>query len=324
MKILVTGGSGFIGSNFLYFVLKKTKDDLVNITKHTYAMNPRATKDLEGTPRYRFVAGDITDATLLYKLLEKEKFDAIVNFAAETHVSRSFLYPKDFLQSNTLGVFTFLEILRHLDKPPRFLQISTDEVLGNVSVGRSKETDPINPMNVYSASKAGAELWIRTYHRCWNLPVLIMRSTNNYGPRQHPEKLIAKLITRALADKEIKLFKDSENRKRDWIYVEDTAKAIYTVLTKGKFGETYHIGTYEEKSVEEIADTILKLMNKKHLFKGFIAEARLQDDERYQLDWTKIRKELGWKPEHTFEEGIAKTIDWFRQNEWYWKYVESP
>jgi len=323
-RILVTGGSGFIGSNLCRYILNNTEDEVVNLSKHTYSSHPLTTKDLEKNPRYKFIAVDITDSVALYEILLKNDIDSIFHLAAETMVTRSFIYPRDFLQANTVGTFNMLEILRRLEKQIPIVLVSTDEVLGSVPEGKSKEDAPLNPQNPYACGKAGGELWARTYHKCYKLPIKILRIMNVYGPFQHPEKLIPRIITSCLRDEGFELYPGSSGNRRYWVYVEDAVSAIHTVLTKGKIGETYHIGSFEERSVAEVAMSIMGQMNKMNLFQGFKREtARLQDDERYCLDFSKIQNELGWKPRYKFEEGIEKTIAWFRDNPEWWQGIRT-
>ena len=319
MRILVTGGSGFIGSNYVEYALEKGHE-VTNLSKHTYASNPYALKHLEGNPRYHFIAADITDP-IAVSIALKDK-DAIVHFAAETHVDRSFTYPKDFMQVNTVGTFTILDVLRRMETKPRMICMSTDEVLGEVLTGQSIEADPINPRNPYSASKAAAEAFAKAYHYSYGAPVVILRATNNYGPRQHPEKLIAKIITRTLANKPFTLYEGEA--VRDWLFVRDTCQAVELLIEKGRAGQIYHIGTYEHRTVRQVAETVLTIMGKPELLVG-LKGRRLQDDERYSLDWGKIRKELAWIPHTSFENGIKATIDWFSRNEWFWRhFVDTP
>jgi len=318
-KILVTGGSGFIGSNFIDYLLEKTDWQITNLSRHTYAMNPKVLEHLEKTERYKFVAGNITDAVLMMNLIKD--VDSIVHFAAETHVDRSFIYPRDFLTSNLLGTFTILEVLKHLKKKPKLIYMSTDEVFGDVPKGYCKEDDHVKPRNPYSASKASAEMYCYAYFHSFKVPAIIARSMNNFGPRQHPEKLIAKMITRCLSNTPFTLFKGGS--VRGWIYVKDTGDAVLTILENGEPGEIYHIPPDAYLTVQEVAETILKLTNKEHLFRGYKGR-RLKDDERYALDGTKITYDLRWRPKTSFDDGIKQTIEWYRQNEWFWKYIESP
>ncbi len=318
-QILVTGGSGFIGSNFVDYLIEKTDWQIINLSRHTYAMNPKVLEHLEKTKRYSFVAGNVTDAVLMMDVIKD--VDLIVHFAAESHVDRSFIYPRDFLTSNLLGTFTILEVLRHLKKKPKLIYMSTDEVFGDVPKGYCKEDDSVKPRNPYSASKASAEMYCTAYFHSFNIPVIIARSMNNFGPRQHPEKLIAKMITRCLSNTPFTLFKGGS--VRGWIYVKDTCDAILTILENGEPGEIYHIPPDAYLTVSEVAETILKLTNKQHLFQGYKG-TRLKDDERYALDGTKMTYDLRWKPKTSFDNGIKETIEWYRQNEWFWKYVEAP
>ncbi len=318
-RILVTGGSGFIGSNFVDHILNATDWDVTNLSRHTYASNPRTLEHLKDNERYKFVSGDLNDTMLMMELIKET--DTIVHFAAETHVDRSFDYPEVFLRTNLLGTFTILNILRRLKDKPRMIQISTDEVFGNVPKGYCKEDDPINPRNPYSASKASAEMYCNTYFHSYGVPVIITRSMNNFGPRQHPEKLIGKIITRSLSDTPFTLFKGGS--VRGWIYVEDTCDAVLSVIKNGKPGEVYHIPPDAYLSVPEVAERILEITGKQHLFEGYKG-TRLKDDERYALDGSKMTYELKWKPKYTFNDGIKKTIEWFKQNEWYWRGVYSP
>lgn len=319
MRILVTGGSGFIGSNFVEYALEKGHD-VTNISKHTYASNPYALKHMEGNSLYHFMAADITDP-IAVSIAAKDK-DAIVHFAAETHVDRSFTYPKDFMLTNAVGTFTILDVLRRMETKPKIVCMSTDEVLGEVLTGQSVESDPINPRNPYSASKAAAEAFAKAYWYSYGVPAVILRATNNYGPRQHPEKLVAKIVTRALADKPFTLYEGEA--VRDWLFVKDTCHAVELLMQKGVPGQTYHIGTYEHRNVRQVAETILEIMGKRELMTGFKGR-RLQDDERYSLDWSRIHRELGWEPRTSFENGIHTTVEWFSRNEWFWRhFVDTP
>jgi len=318
-RILVTGGSGFIGSNFIDYLIEKTDWRIINLSRHTYAMNPKVLEHLEKIKKYKFVAGNLTDAILMMNVMKD--VDLIVHFAAETHVDRSFIYPRDFLTSNLLGTFTILEVLRHLKKKPKLIYMSTDEVFGDVPKGYCKEDDPLKPRNPYSASKASAEMYCNAYFHSFKIPVIIARSMNNFGPRQHPEKLIAKMITRCLSNTPFTLFKGGS--VRGWIYVKDTCDAVLTIIEDGEPGEIYHIPPDAYLTVPEVAEIILKLTNKQHLFQGYKG-MRLKDDERYALDGTKMTYDLKWKPKTSFDDGIRQTIEWYCQNEWSWKGVYAP
>jgi dTDP-glucose 4,6-dehydratase len=319
MKVLVTGGSGFIGSNLVDYLIDKGCE-VWNLSKHTYAMNPRVLEHLNSNPKYHFLPCDINDSAALLDLFQKIDFDVIFHLAAETHVDRSFIYPRDFFNSNLLGTFNLLEVLRRLERKPLLIYMSTDEVFGDVPEGFCKETDRINPRNPYSASKASAELYVRAYHYSFKLPSIIVRSMNNYGPRQHPEKLIAKIITRAIQGIPFTLYEGGS--VRGWIYVQDTASALEYVARHGEIGEIYHIPAKDYLTVPEVCQRILSIMGKEYLFQGFKGR-RLKDDERYALDGSKL-KHLGWEPKISFEEGIRNTIEWYKQNEWFWKGVVAP
>ena len=318
-RILVTGGSGFIGSNFIDYLIEKTDWQIINLSRHTYAMNPKSLEHLERSKRYKFVAGNLTDAILMMNLVKGA--DMIVHFAAETHVDRSFIYPRDFLVSNLLGTFTILEAMRHLKKKPKLVYMSTDEVFGDVPKGYCKEDDPLGPRNPYSASKASAEMYCNAYFHSFEIPVIVARSMNNFGPRQHPEKLIAKMITRCLSDTPFNLFEGGS--VRGWIYVKDTCDAVLTIMEEGEPGEIYHIPPDVYLTVPEVAELILKVTNKQNLFQGFKG-TRLKDDERYALDGSKMTYDLNWKPRISFNDGIRQTVEWYRRNEWSWKGIYSP
>jgi len=338
MKYFVTGGSGFIGSNFIDYVLQDKENAVVNYSRHTYAMNPRVLEHLESEERYKFVAGDILNGIFLLQTIQETKPDYIVHFAASTHVDRSFLYPEEFFRSNTYGTFTLLEVLRNLIQkprtlcvstesvfgdvpPPKMLYVSTDEVFGEVFKGYCKELDHVAPRNPYSASKAAAEMFVNAYFHSYQVPTVIVRLMNNYGPRQHPEKLIGKIITRSLMNKPFTLFEGGSIR--GWIYVKDSCEAIHKVLSEGVLGETYHVPPSGYKNVSEVAETILNIMGKKQLFLGF-KDRRLKDDERYALSGEKMKKEFDWIPPTTFEDGMKQTIKWFSKNPWFWKHVYAP
>jgi len=327
MKILVTGGSGFIGSNLVEYLLDKySTEEVVNYSRHTYAMNPLVMKHLESNARYKFIAGDVSDGLLFSRVLSENDIDVIFHLAAETHVDRSFLYPKTFLDSNLVGTFTILEVMRHMQERPALIYMSTDEVFGDVpSPKLCTEEDHLRPRNPYSASKASAEMYINAYHHSFGLSTAICRSMNNFGPRQHPEKLIGKIITRCLTDTPFTLFEGGS--VRGWSYVKDTCSALYTILSSidllSAYGRTYHIPPTTYLTVPEVTEKILDLMGKQDLFQGYKGR-RLKDDERYALDGSKMTSELGWKPKTSFEDGLKETITWFKENEWYWKGVYSP
>jgi len=318
VKLLVTGGSGFIGSNFIRHVLTAHPDDrVVNLDKLTYAGNPANLADLERDPRYAFVKGDICDGTIVRDA--SRGVDAIVNFAAESHVDRSLMEPDAFLKTDVFGVFTLLEAVREL-KIPRFLHISTDEVYGSVERGSSRESDPVRPSNPYSASKAGGDLLALAYWHTHRVPVLITRSSNNFGPSQYPEKVIPLFVTNALDDKPVPLYGDGRN-VRDWLYVADHCEALRLVLAKGRPGETYNIGGESERANNEVVQTLCRLLDKARPRKaGSYADLiayvtdRPGHDRRYAMDIAKIRRELGWQPKESFDTGLEKTVQWYLAN----------
>jgi dTDP-glucose 4,6-dehydratase len=314
MKLLVTGGLGFIGSNFVHHMLNKHDDiQITNIDKLSTGSNPENLKDIETDKRYTLVKGDIANKDLIKNLVKEA--DAIVNIAAETHVDRSIADPWIFLNSNTMGAVTLFETAKNHDK--RILHVSTDEVYGDILEGSFKETDRLNPSSPYSASKAAADLFAQAYHRTYNLDIVTVRCTNNYGPYQFPEKLIPKTIIRLLLNLPVPIYGKGTNI-RDWIYVQDFCEAIDIALTKGKSGEIYNVSAGNELTNLTIAKTILKLMDKPENAINFV-EDRPGHDLRYSLDSSKIRNELKWKPKYNFNEAIKTTIDWYKNNEKWWK-----
>ncbi len=316
MKVLVTGGLGFIGSNFVRYLLDKYSDvEVINLDAMKYGSNPANLRDLEDDERYTFIKGDISDYELMAELVKD--VDAIVNFAAETHVDRSISNPYSFLQSNVIGVFTILEAIRKNNPNVRLVHISTDEVYGDILEGSFKEEDRLKPSSPYSASKAAADMFVLAYVRTYGINASITRCTNNYGPYQFPEKLIPKTIIRASMNLKVPIYGTGKN-VRDWIYVLDHCEAVDLVMREGEKGEIYNISSGEEKTNLEVVKTILNLMGKDESLIEFV-EDRPGHDLRYSLDSTKIREELGWKPEHSFEEGIRETVEWYLKNEWWWK-----
>lgn len=322
MKILVTGGAGFIGSNFVKYMLKKHPDyKIVNLDLLTYAGNLENLKEEESNPNYKFVKGDIANRDFIIDLFEKEKFDAVINFAAESHVDRSILNPDIFVRTNVLGTQVLLDAAKHT-KVEKYIQVSTDEVYGSLDeTGLFTEETPLAPNSPYSASKAGADLLVRSYHKTYGMHTMITRCSNNYGPYQFPEKLIPLMIINALHDKDLPVYGDGLNI-RDWLYVDDHSSAIDLVLHKGKSGEVYNIGGNNEKTNIEIVKTILKELGKPESLIKFVKD-RPGHDRRYGIDATKIRNELGWKPETNFETGIKKTIKWYLDNQEWWENVIS-
>ena len=321
MKLLVTGGAGFIGSNFIRYYLKENPNDsIVNLDKLTYAGNLESLKDIEGDKRYKFVHGDIADFNLVDRLL-KDGIDVVINFAAESHVDRSIDDPSPFLNTNITGTQLILESSRR-NKISRFIQVSTDEVYGSLEpIGLFTERSALKPNSPYAASKASADLLTRAYFKTYNFPALITRCSNNYGPYQFPEKLIPLFVTNALLDEPLPVYGDGLNI-RDWLYVEDHCRAIDIVLKKGKEGEVYNIGGNTEKKNIEITDKILSILNKPPTLKKFVKD-RPGHDRRYAIDSTKIKMELGWEPKYQFEEAIRKTIQWYIDNKGWWERIKS-
>ena len=318
MKILVTGGAGFIGSNFVRHVLTAHPDDaVVNVDKLTYAGNLENLRDVEKDPRYRFVHGDIGDRAKVREAMEG--VDAVVHFAAETHVDRSNAGAAEFLSTNVTGTFTLLEAAREL-KVARFVAIGTDEVYGSIAKGGARELDPLNPSNPYSASKAAADLLARAYWTTHRLPVIVTRSSNNFGPYQYPEKVIPLFITNAIEDKPLPLYGDGKN-VRDWLYVLDNCAAIDLVLRKGREGEIYNIGGSHEVENIVLTRQVLHLVGKPETLITPVAD-RPGHDRRYALDSGKAHG-LGWKPTHTFPKALEATVNWYKDHEAWWKPIKS-
>lgn len=319
-NLLITGGAGFIGSNFTWYMLETHLDyKIVNLDLLTYAGNLENLKGLEDNPNYKFVQGDIGDLEKNINLLRDEKIDAIVNFAAESHNGRAMVEPDIFVKTNVLGTQMLLEAARIVGVK-RFHHISTCEVFGDLALDEErsfKENDPYLPKTPYNASKAGANHEVMAYYHTFKLPVTISHCANNYGPYQFPEKVIPRFITNALCDKELPLFKSSQNR-REWLHTRDHCKAIDLILQRGEIGEAYNIGSGVEKSIEQIADAVLTRLGKSSALKTYV-EDRPGHDRRYLLDITKIERELGWKPEIEFEIGLDEVVDWYVKNEWWWK-----
>ena len=318
MKLLVTGGSGFIGSNFIRHVLTTHSGDrVVNLDKLTYAGNPANLADLERDPRYTFVQGDVCDGTVVRDTCRG--VDAVVNFAAESHVDRSLIEPDAFLKTDVFGVFTLLEAVREL-KIPRFLHISTDEVYGSVERGSSRESDPVRPSNPYSASKAGGDLLAMAYWHTHRVPVLITRSSNNFGPNQYPEKVIPLFVTNAIDDKPLPLYGDGRN-VRDWLYVLDNCAGIDLVLRRGADGEIYNIGGGHEVENIVLTRQILQLAGKPETLIQPVKD-RPGHDRRYSVDSKKIHQ-LGWTPRHRFGDALRATVEWYREHESWWRPLKS-
>lgn len=314
MNLLVTGGCGFIGSNFIRHMLKKYPDyRIINIDKLTYAGNPDNLKDIEDNSNYSFVRGDICDPEIVNKAMKN--MDYVVHFAAESHVDRSIVDGSIFVRTNILGTHTLLEsALKHGIK--RLIHVSTDEVYGSITRGSFKETDILTPSSPYSSSKAGSDLLVQSYYITHKLPVIITRCTNNFGPYQYPEKLIPLFVTNILENKKVPVYGTGQNI-RDWIYVLDHCKAVDFVLHNGSIGEIYNIGGGAEKTNLEITDKIIEIIGSDRSMIEYVKD-RLGHDLRYSLDCSKLR-ELGWAPEHDFDEALEEMVRWYVENRWWWE-----
>ncbi|WP_127541180.1 dTDP-glucose 4,6-dehydratase [Paenibacillus illinoisensis] len=321
MKLLVTGGAGFIGSNFVMYMLDQHPDyEIINVDALTYAGNLENLKSLEGNARHTFVKADITDAAEMDRLMG-QGVDVLVNFAAESHVDRSILEPDVFVRTNVNGTQALLEAAKK-HNITKFVQVSTDEVYGSLGpTGLFTEETPLQPNSPYSASKAGGDLFVRAYHETFGLPVNITRCSNNYGPYQFPEKLIPLMISRALADEALPVYGDGLNI-RDWLYVEDHCSAIDLVIHQGRNGEVYNIGGNNERTNVHIVKTILEQLGKPESLIKYVQD-RPGHDRRYGIDPAKTMSELGWKPKHTFETGIKETIQWYLDNKEWWTRIQS-
>ncbi|MEK3750187.1 dTDP-glucose 4,6-dehydratase [Paenibacillus sp. FSL E2-8871] len=321
MKLLITGGAGFIGSNFVLYMLQQHPDyQIVNVDALTYAGNLENLKSIENHPNHKFVKADITDVQAMGALLS-QGVDVVVNFAAESHVDRSILEPEVFVKTNVLGTQVLLDAAKKYSVT-KFVQVSTDEVYGSLgATGLFTEETPLTPNSPYSASKAGGDLLVRAYHETFGLPVNITRCSNNYGPYQFPEKLIPLMISRALADQALPVYGDGMNI-RDWLYVEDHCSAIDLVIHKGVNGEVYNIGGNNERTNVHIVNTVLQELGKPDSLITYVQD-RPGHDRRYGIDPTKIMNELGWKPKHTFETGIKETIQWYLNNREWWTRIQS-
>ena len=321
MNILVTGGAGFIGSGFVRMLAAETDWRIVNLDKLTYAGNLENLAGIPESPRYRFVHGDICDEALVLDLVGEEKPDAIVHFAAESHVDRSILSPEPVIRTNLNGTFVLLEAARRW-RTPRFVHVSTDEVYGSLAAPREATEDfPLNPSSPYSAAKAGSDLLARSYFVTFKLPVLITRASNNYGPYQFPEKLIPLIITNALEDKPLPVYGDGL-QVRDWLHVEDHARALALIFFKGQNGRSYNVGGDAERANIDVVQVICSLLDVKRPLAGgrsyreqmtFVKD-RAGHDRRYAIDFSRLRNELGWLPRMSFEQGMSDTIDWYLLN----------
>ncbi|MEK4604526.1 MULTISPECIES: dTDP-glucose 4,6-dehydratase [Bacillus] len=322
MKVLVTGGAGFIGSNFVRYMVKKYPEyNIVNLDALTYAGNLENLKDIEELSNYKFIKGDIADRQFINQLFKEENFDYVLNFAAESHVDRSIINPDIFIQTNIQGTQVLLDAAKNAEVK-KYLQVSTDEVYGTLGeTGYFTEETPLASNSPYSSSKAGADLLVRAYHETFGLPVNITRCSNNYGPFHFPEKLIPLMIINALNDKQLPVYGDGLN-VRDWLHVEDHCQAIDLVLHKGKNGEVYNVGGNNERTNIEIVKTILKALDKPESLIKYVTD-RPGHDRRYAIDATKLREELGWSPKYNFDTGIEQTIKWYLENQDWWKNIIS-
>ncbi|MCW8804387.1 MAG: dTDP-glucose 4,6-dehydratase [Ignavibacteriaceae bacterium] len=321
-KILVTGGAGFIGSNFINHILKNRSDIfIVNLDKLTYAGNLNNLKNVEHHQNYTFVKGDIVNNELVGYLFQKYEISHVINFAAESHVDRSILGSEIFFRTNVLGTNVLLENAKRFGVE-KFVQISTDEVYGSLGPeGQFEETTPLQPNSPYAASKAAADLMALAFHHTYHVPVVITRCSNNYGQYQFPEKLIPLMIINSLNNKKLPVYGDGLN-VRDWIYVIDHNKAVELVLDEGKIGEVYNVGANTEKPNIEIVNLVLKQLGKSETLIEYVKD-RPGHDRRYAINSSKIKKELGWEAEHTFEDAMKDTINWFKENEIWWKEIIS-
>lgn len=321
-NILVTGGAGFIGSNFINYVVDKHKDwNIINFDKLTYAGNLENLKPSEDKTNYYFFKGDITNSDLLQFVFSKYEIKHVINFAAESHVDRSILGAEVFIRTNILGTYVLLETAKK-NNVEKFIQISTDEVYGSLGAnGKFSETTPLSPNSPYSVSKASADMLVLSYNHTFGLPVVITRCSNNYGPLQFPEKLIPLMIINAVNNKKLPVYGDGMNI-RDWIYVLDHNKAIEKVFENGRIGEIYNIGADQEMPNIEIVKLILNKLGKSEDLIEYVKD-RPGHDRRYAIDSTKIQTELGWKPEYKFEEAISSTIDWYLNNKNWWERIIS-
>ena len=321
MKIFVTGGAGFIGSNFVYYMLKKHPDyKIVCLDKLTYAGNMETLEDALKNPNFKFVKIDIVDREAIYKLFEEEHPDIVVNFAAESHVDRSIETPEIFLETNIIGTSVLMDACRKYGIK-RYHQVSTDEVYGDLPLDRPAlfftEETPIHTSSPYSSSKAGADLLVMAYHRTYGLPVTISRCSNNYGPYHFPEKLIPLMIANVLNDKPLPIYGDGKN-VRDWLYVEDHCSAIDLIIHNGRVGEVYNVGGHNERTNLQVAEKVIEILGAGKI--TFVTD-RKGHDRRYAIDPTKIHNELGWLPETPFDEGMEKTVKWYLENRKWWENI---
>lgn len=318
MKLFITGGAGFIGSNFVRYILTKYKDySVVNLDKLTYAGNLKNLSDVERNKNYSFVKGDICDKNVVERAMKG--CDVVLNFAAESHVDRAIADAGSFIQTDVYGTYVLLQAARKLNVK-RFVQISTDEIYGSIEKGSFTEESPLNPRNPYSASKAGADMTALAFFNTYKMPVIITRTSNNFGPYQYPEKLIPLFITNVLEGKKVPLYGDGRN-VRDWIFVEDNCSGIDVVMHKGKIGEVYNISANNERENVEITKMVLRKLGKDESFVEYVKD-RPGHDRRYSIVSEKVRK-LGWEPEHDFDTAMDKTIEWYKKNVVWWKELKE-
>jgi dTDP-glucose 4,6-dehydratase len=318
-KLVVTGGLGFIGSNFIHHIIESREDFVVtNVDAHLIGSNPANVRQLRGNARYRFVKGDLADSSFVRKMLKNTDF--VVNFAAQTHVDRSIAQPEPFFESNARGAFNLFQSAKE-NKITKLVHISTDEVYGSIDSGSFSEESPLHPSSPYSATKAAADLMAQAWNLTYRLPVVILRCTNNFGPRQHPEKFIPKIIIRAMRGLDIPLYGGGK-QIRDWIYVTDFCNAIEMALEKGVAGEAYNVSAGNEITNRDVAERLLKQISNTNA-KIIQVDDRPGHDFRYSLDSKKAQQTLGWSPSHSFEDGLAMTIDWYRQNEPWWRPIAT-
>ncbi len=325
MKMLVTGGAGFIGANFIYYQLKNhPEDQMVCLDALTYAANFATLGNAMRAPNFFFIHGDISDRACVHQIFEEEQFDVVVNFAAESHVDRSIENPELFLKTNILGTQVLMDAAIKTNVK-RFHQVSTDEVYGDLPIDRPDlsftEETPIRASSPYAASKAAADLLVMAYHRTFGLPVSVSRCSNNYGPYQFPEKLMPLMISRALAEQKLPVYGTGDN-VRDWLYVEDHCAAVDLIIREGRVGEVYNIGGRSERTNLEVVRTILRELQKPESLIGFVTD-RPGHDRRYAIDPSKISGELGWEPKTGFDEGVRNTVQWYLDNRDWWKGLET-
>ncbi len=318
-SILVTGGAGFIGSNFIHYIASNHPDwTVTNLDKLTYAGNPENLEGVDQLPTYRFIKGDIGDAEIVRPLVAES--DIVVNFAAETHVDRSIENAGDFILTDVYGTFVLLEALRDQSRCKLFIQISTDEVYGSLDTGSASETTPLAPRNPYSASKAGADRLAYSYFTTYQLPVIVTRASNNYGPRQYPEKVIPLFVTNAIEDRSLPLYGDGR-QIRDWLHVEDHCRAIDLLIDRGVPGETYNVGGGNEVANVELTREVLRILGKSDDLIRHVTD-RPGHDRRYSLDTSKLRS-LGWNPQMSFDRGLEATVAWYRDNLEWWRKIKA-